>query len=220
MIFHRYSSPATHSRCGTLSVMGLKTTLLEQTLVYRAWQAPFVEQKLTPVFANNDLSRIRRVLDVGCGPGTNTAHFVGADYLGVDINERYIKFARQRHGRNFLVTDVRDFRPDPKDRFDFILANSFLHHLDTEDVIGILSHLQSLLTEDGHIHILELVLPEEKSFARVLALWDRGRFVRPLRDWRHIFTVLFDEVIFQPYTLTAAGATLWKMVYFKGRALR
>ena len=197
--------------------MGLKTTLLEQTFVYRAWQAPFVEQKLTPVFANNDLSRIRRVLDVGCGPGTNTRHFADSDYLGVDINEKYIKFARERHSRNFVVADVRDFRPDLTDRFDFILANSLLHHLCTEDVIGILSHLRSLLTDDGHIHILELVLPEERSFARVLAQWDRGRFVRPLAEWRRIFLELFEEVVFQPYTLSAAGTTLWNMVYFKGK---
>ena len=80
--------------------MDLKSTLLEQTLVYRAWQAPFVEQKLTPIFEHNDLSRVRRVLDVGCGPGTNTAHFANADYLGVDINERYIRYARRAIAAN------------------------------------------------------------------------------------------------------------------------
>lgn len=200
--------------------MDLKTSLLEQTLVYRTWQAPFVEQKLTPLLANNDLSKVRRVLDVGCGPGTNTHHFKTADYLGVDINERYIRYARNRHGRSFVVADVRDYRPSAENRFDFVLANSFLHHLDTGEVLGILSHLQTLLTEDGHIHILELVLPEERSLARVLAQWDRGRFVRPLSEWKRMFSGFFEEVLFQPYTLTAASATLWNMVYFKGRAPR
>jgi len=200
--------------------MDLKTSLLEQTFVYRTWQAPFVEQKLTPLLANNDLSKVRRVLDVGCGPGTNTHHFKAADYLGVDINERYIRYARERHGRPFEVADVRDYRPSAENRFDFVLSNSFLHHLDTGEVLGILSHLRTLLTEDGHIHILELVLPEERSLARVLAQWDRGRFVRPLSEWKRMFSGLFEEVLFQPYTLTAAGATLWNMVYFKGRAPR
>jgi hypothetical protein len=27
-----------------------------------------------------------------------------------------------------VVADVRDFKTTPKDRFDFILVNSFLHH--------------------------------------------------------------------------------------------
>ncbi len=198
--------------------MDLKSTLLEQTLVYRAWQAPFVEQKLTPIFEHNDLSRVRRVLDVGCGPGTNTAHFANADYLGVDINERYIRYAQARHHRAFVVADVRDYRPAFQDRFDFVLLNSLLHHLETGEVSRILSHLRSLLTEDGHVHILELVLPEERSVARVLAQWDRGRFARPLPEWKRLFQEQFEEVLFQPYTLTAAGATLWNMVYFKGRA--
>lgn len=198
--------------------MNLKESLLEQTLVYRAWQGPFVEQKLSPIFANNDLAQVRRVLDVGCGPGTNTAHFANADYLGVDINERYIRHARARHRREFVVADVRNFRPDPSERFDFILLNSLLHHLATEDVMSILRHLRLLLTEDGYVHILELVLPEEWSVARALARWDRGRFARSLQEWQRIFREAFTEVVFQPYTLTAAGATLWNMVYFKGKA--
>jgi trans-aconitate methyltransferase len=62
------------------------TYLLEQTPVYSLWQAPFVTDKLAPVVSHNDIARVRRVLDVGCGPGTNTDFFRNADYLGVDIN--------------------------------------------------------------------------------------------------------------------------------------
>jgi trans-aconitate methyltransferase len=135
--------------------MSLAASLLEHTLVYRLWQAPFAEKKFAPVLANNDLRSVRRVLDVGCGPGTNTMHFTHADYLGIDFNERYIQEARRRHGRKFVIADVRNYHAAPEDRFDFVLANSFLHHLNTEDVLGILFHLRSLLTEDGHIHALE-----------------------------------------------------------------
>ncbi len=116
-----------------------------------------------------------------------------------------------------MVADVRKYVAAPEDRFDFVLVNSFLHHLDTSDVLGILTHLQSLLAEDGHIHILELVLPEQPSIARVLAHWDRGKFARPLEEWRHLFGRLFEPVIFEPYLLTGLSTTLWNMVYFKGR---
>jgi len=47
--------------------------VMENTLAYRVWQAPFAEKKLAPLYAHNDVARARRVLDVGCGPGTNTA---------------------------------------------------------------------------------------------------------------------------------------------------
>jgi SAM-dependent methyltransferase len=199
--------------------MSFAESVLERTLVYRAWQAPFAGQKFLPVLAHNDLQRVRRALDVACGPGTNTNYFADADYLGIDFNERYIQDARRRHGRNFLVADVRTYAAAPEDRFDFVLVNSFLHHLDTKDVLAILTHLRSLLTEDGHIHMLELVLPEKPSIARLLARWDRGKFARPLEEWRLLFEGLFEPVVFEPYRLTGMGATLWNMVYFKGRSL-
>jgi SAM-dependent methyltransferase len=192
--------------------------MLDHAAAYRLWQAPFAEQKFGPILANNDLGRVRRVLDVGCGPGTNTQHFAHVDYLGIDFNERYIESARRRHGRDFIVADVRDYRAAPGEKFDFVLANSFLHHLNTEEVVGILSHLRSLLTEDGHFHTLELVMPEEKSIARLLAQWDRGDFARPGEEWRKIFNELFEPVVMEFYPLTLMGATLWNMVYVKGRA--
>ena len=198
--------------------MSLAQSMLERTFIYRMWQAPFVEQKFAPVLANNDLRKVRRVLDVGCGPGTNTAYFGHADYLGIDINEHYIQDARRRHQRDFVVADVRDYRAIPEQRFDFVLANSFLHHLNTEDVSGILSHVRSLLTDDGHIHCLELVLPRKRSIARLLAHWDRGDFARPAEEWREIFGKFFEPVVIEFYPLVGMGTTLWNMVYFKGRA--
>ena len=197
--------------------MTLVEGVLEHSYVYRLWQAPFAEQKFAPVRANNDLHRVRRVLDVGCGPGTNSRHFSHVDYLGIDFNERYIESARRRHKMDFLVADVRHYRPTQSDRFDFILANSFLHHLNTEDVLGILSHLRTLLTDDGHVHALELVMPEDRSIARLLARWDRGHFARPPDEWRRIFSEHFEPVLFEFYPLTMMGTTLWNMVYFKGK---
>jgi len=34
-----------------------------------------------------------------------------------------------------------------------------------------------------------------------------------------MFSVNFEPVVVEPYLLTACGLTLWKMVYFKGRAI-
>jgi 2-polyprenyl-3-methyl-5-hydroxy-6-metoxy-1,4-benzoquinol methylase len=137
--------------------------------------------------------------------------------VGIDLNERYIQDARRRHGRTFIAVDARKYSSTPADQFDFILVNSFLHHLNTEDVVRILAHLKTLLTDDGHIHILELVLPEKRSISHLLAKWDRGKFARRLPEWQGIFGELFQEEVFEPYALSGGGTTLWNMVYFKGR---
>jgi SAM-dependent methyltransferase len=194
--------------------------VMENTLAYRVWQAPFAERKLAPFLAHNDLSRARRVLDVGCGPGTNTHHFANADYLGIDFNAAYIESARARHGREFIVADVTKYEVAPDQRFDLIIANSLFHHIDTANTQRILAHLATLLSDDGHVHILDLVLPPRPSISRFLARADRGDFPRPLEEWRDIFTRAFEPVVFEPYPLGAAGMTLWNMIYFKGRARR
>ena len=197
--------------------MSLLSAIIESAPVYRLWQAPYVEQKLAPVRRHNDLGRARRVLDIGCGPGTNTRAFLHAAYVGLDSNRAYLRYARSRYAKDFAVVDAR--RPFARSaaRFDFILVNSFLHHLCLEDTRNLLSHLKTALSDDGSVHILDLVMPDRRDVAYALARLDRGKFARPLQEWRRIFCDAFEPVIFEPYAVTTFGIPLWHMVYFKGR---
>jgi SAM-dependent methyltransferase len=196
--------------------VSLKERVLENPLVFRLVQAPFTRKKLLPVLAHNDLRTIRRVLDVGCGPGTNTALFAGVDYTGMDINPAYIRQAQRRFRRNFVVADVTRYRVSSAERYDFIFVNSLLHHLPDDAVRNLLQHLSSLLTSDGHIHILELVLPEQPLLARKMAQWDRGKYARPLAQWELLFQSAFQSAVFEPYPVRVAGLEALSMVYFKG----
>ena len=75
----------------------------EHPLVYRTLQAPFHERKLAPVLRRLHGHPEMRVLDVGCGPGTNAAHFRAMHYTGVDINPDYIASAQRRVPGRFLA---------------------------------------------------------------------------------------------------------------------
>jgi SAM-dependent methyltransferase len=191
--------------------------LMETSLVYRLWQAPFANQKLAPLFGHADLRRARRVLDLACGPGTNAHHFVPDSYTGVDINEGYIERARDRHSARFILADGT--APDllAGESFDFILVNSFLHHLSTREVGDTLGRLNELLSEDGHVHVLDLVLPPQRGIARLLARADRGNYARPLTEWTELLERFFEPVLLEPFALTAAGIPLWNMFYFQGK---
>jgi SAM-dependent methyltransferase len=197
--------------------VSLLDLILRQPVAYRLWMAPWAARKLHPVLRNNDVQAIKRVLDVGCGPGTNAASFTHSDYVGVDLNPRYIVEARRRYGRNFLAADVRGNDFPVGSGFDCILVNSLLHHLDLESCRSLLRRLAELLTEDGHVHVLELVLPEKAGLARMLARADRGDYPRPLAEWKTIFSESFTPVLVESYKLTGGPLTLWEMVYFKGR---
>jgi len=198
--------------------MNLTARIMENTYAYWLWQAPFVAKKFAPILTHNDLRQVRRVLDVGCGPGTNTRYFAHAQYLGIDHNLRYIQYAHRSHGQDFVAADITRWTLAPTARFDFVLINSFLHHVDTPSARGILSQLREIVTDDGHVHIVDVVLPEKPSIARFLTGHDRGKFARPLEVWREIFAEMFETVVFEPFELTGLGVTLWQLVYFKGRA--
>lgn len=193
--------------------------ILELPLSYRLWQAPFAEAKFAPVLRHNDLDGVRRVLDVGCGPGTNAPKFAKAEYVGIDVNPRYVEDARRRYGRDFRVADATEFSVPAGERFDFILVNSFLHHIEDAQVRDLLANLRDALSADGHIHVLELVLPPRPGMGRMLTRLDRGDHARPIGRWRSLLGEFYEPVVFEPYRLGAPwteATTLWHMVYFKG----
>jgi len=192
--------------------------VMEQPLVYRLWQAPFAARKLAPVLSRQDLAKAGRVLDVACGPGTNASQFANANYVGIDVNDRYIKTAQSRYPGQFITADAIQWSAETADEFDFILVNSFLHHLDDDEVRVLLRSLRTRLAPQGKFHILELVLPDSLGVARTLARLDRGHYARPLEDWRSLLSEVLHIEWFEPYKLTAFRIPCWHMVYAVGSA--
>ena len=192
--------------------------LLEQPSVYLAWQRPFVPSKLSPVWRHNTRSAIRRVLDVGCGPGTNSAEFAGLDYLGVDLNPSYIAHARRKHDAQ-LRGRRRPHRRRSGSRARTTSSSSTASSITSTTIPSRRSSPVSgaYVSDDGHIHVIDLELPERRGIPRALALGDRGDYPRSLQAWRALLTEHFDEVVFEPFAVPARGPMLWSMVYFKGR---
>lgn len=191
--------------------------LLERPTIYRLWQLPFAGDKLRPFLRHNDYAGLGRVLDVGCGPGTNARHFAGTDYLGVDINPKYIAYARGRFPGRFEVADAAHLNLGENQKFDCIIVNSLLHHLEDGVVSSLLEKLCSALSDEGSIHILELVEPRSRGIDAFLAKADRGRFSRSKGRWEDLVRQFYELVVVEPYTLRVAGLVLWNMIYVKGR---
>lgn len=191
--------------------------LLELPVVYRSIQAPFAAAKLAPFLRRVDLGTVRSLLDVGCGPGTNAPVFASlAHYVGVDINPDYIQTAKRRHRGRFVVGDVSDPAVLPEERFDVVFANSLMHHLPDEVTRRLLQRMAQLVTPEGGVHILDLVMPPPVSPAWVLAHLDRGRHARPVAAWRALFTEHLTERHFAVYPVGVPGVPLWWMVHFHG----
>jgi SAM-dependent methyltransferase len=70
-----------------------------------------------------------RVLDVGCGTGTLQSHLGSNYYLGLELNDKFISYARSKN-RNVIKQDARTFAD--YDKFDVCVVMDLLHHLNPE----------------------------------------------------------------------------------------
>ncbi len=95
----------------------------------------------------------KRLLEVGCGMGTDLLQFArgGAICTGVDLTPRSIEISR-RHFEvyglpgNFLLTDGERL-PFPDNSFDVVYSNGVLHH--TPDTAGAVSEVHRVLKPGG-----------------------------------------------------------------------
>ena len=157
--------------------------ILKHPRVYRIHAAMVDGAKIAAIRKIRDDFRGLKVLDIGCGPGNNAHLFQDADYTGIDINERYIARARRlRPGCKFVAGDAGRFKW--KDKFDFILVNSFFHHLPDRPVREILSRAGEALREEGAIVMEEPLIPAPRQrYHRFLMNLDRGDYFRSIVHW-------------------------------------
>lgn len=184
--------------------------------IYKAWQTIFSRQKVGPLLVDLQFQRANRILDVGCGPGTNAGLFLDRDYIGVDCDQTYVETAKQKYGNRFILADAVKYSFVQNGVFDLILINSLLHHLDENEAHGVLANVREVMGPGSTVHILDLVLPLEIGLPRFLSKIDRGGHPRSLSHWRTLFLKYFNEIEFKPYCLSMAGLPFYQMVYFKG----
>jgi SAM-dependent methyltransferase len=90
------------------------------------------------------------ILDLGCGPGRDLAHFrsVGHEAVGLDGCHSFCEMARRHSGcevleQDFLALDL------PSAHFDGIFANASLFHVPASDLPRVLRELRHALKPRG-----------------------------------------------------------------------
>jgi len=108
--------------------------------------------------ANFAGTRGLKVLEIGCGMGTDGAQFAraGADYTGIDLTDAAIELARKRFAvsglsGNFRVSDAEnlDF---PNDSFDLVYSHGVLHH--TPDIAAAVREIHRVLKPGGRAVVM------------------------------------------------------------------
>jgi ubiquinone/menaquinone biosynthesis C-methylase UbiE len=142
-----------------------------------------------------------KVLDVACGPGAFSVLFDPEGYFGVDINHRYIAYAKRHYRGSYQVMDVRHLDFD-EDSFDEALVFGLLHHLNDEDAEAVIRGLSRVLKPGGRILVIEDIPTESKLnlIGRLLHWVENGHFIRPAEGYRSLLTPfleLKEEQIFR-----------------------
>jgi SAM-dependent methyltransferase len=100
----------------------------------------------------------KKVLEIGCGLGTDGAQFAqaGADYTGVDLTEAAVGLARRRFelfslSGKFQVADAEnlDF---PDESFDVVYSHGVLHH--TPDTVKSVAEVHRVLKPGGRAVVM------------------------------------------------------------------
>lgn len=145
---------------------------------------------LRELFSAELAGRGRRVLDMGCSTGACADALLSLkdnDYLGVDLDERYLAYAAKRRpqGKFRKADGARLDFPDAS--FDLILLFGMLHHNPDDQAAACLAEAARLLRPGGAILVAEPVFDQDSIRSTLLLCLDRGRFIRCPAGYERLF---------------------------------
>lgn len=121
-----------------------------------------------------DFSGTRRLLDIGCGPGTYSLAIVDRypgvratllDLPGPIAEARRIVAARNMTGRvDFVAADARDYVPDQP--FDAILISNTLHMIGEAGSVALIRRCHGMLSPGGRLIIQAQYLNDDRTSPR------------------------------------------------------
>lgn len=126
------------------------------------------------------LSGRSRILDIGCGNGTDVRRILHAGHVvhGIDLvaHSRWVDIAAEFQKRvSFSVCGFQTFREE--ERFDAILDNGCFHHQTPEDQLLYLRKIAQLLLHGG-IFAINVYTPRDAGRPGVLEKMADGRWAR------------------------------------------
>lgn len=145
--FDHYATDYEQALMRGLSVSGENREFFARGRV--SWLAKRLQERLT---------RVRRVIDFGCGTGETTPllheHLAPEEVVGVEASAASLEVARQKHASpktRFLSLDA----PLEPGSFDLVYCNGVFHHIPPGERAGVIRHLAQALRPGGFFALFE-----------------------------------------------------------------
>lgn len=120
----------------------------------------FLEGRLDDLISQlKDRSKIRRVLDFGCGIGDSTALLAAkfpqaVEIVGTDLSDDALDYARTKHGSDRVTfVNLQGYSPDLE--FDLCYVNGVFHHIKPEERHGAVELVYRSLKKGGLFALFE-----------------------------------------------------------------
>lgn len=119
----------------------------------------FVEPHI-PAFADFSRWKGRKVLEIGCGIGTDAVNFAraGADYTAIELSKTSLDLARKRFelfglkGR-LLEANAENFAHHfPGEKFDLVYSFGVIHH--TPDPSAVIKEIRKVIHDEGELRLM------------------------------------------------------------------
>lgn len=142
-----------------------------------------------------------RILDIGCGTAEILSYLPKVEYVGLDINQDYIDYAKKRFGNKgkFFNQKVKIGLVEELSLFDFdlVLAKGVLHHLNDDQAIQLFNLSSMALKQGGRLITFDGCYVNGQSwFTRFILSKDRGRYVRTKDEYLDLAAKLFKNIQF------------------------
>lgn len=156
-----------------------------------------------PIACELNAKKSDTVLDFGCGTGAYS-QIVTGKYLGVDIDESLISYARIKYGsvrKIFLTGTLKDLSVTKKvQKIDKAIVVNVLHHLNDNQVHENLSFLRKLIKK--YLVIVDMDKAESNLWQKFLHLFDDGHFIRSREEFKKLieqhFVIKKSFIYFPP----------------------
>lgn len=168
--------------------------------IYILWQKIIGDYKLRKIYCDDFVKAKSgdRILDIGCGPA-NMVYYLpeNIDYVGFDDSNEYIKTAKKKFSQDnysFFCERV-NFANNFDKKFDIIMANAILHHLDNEEAEKLILFAKNNLKTGGRFITHDGCFIENQSkIKKWLLKKDRGQFVRTKENYFKLFSKYFNDI--------------------------
>jgi methyl halide transferase len=122
---------------------------------FMPWDSGVAEPELTKVAAELGL-RGKRVLEIGCGTGTNAIWMAqqGAEVLATDLSPTAIEMAKTKakgqRGLSFACSDICAATPAPANSVEFVFDRGVFHSVPAEARPVFAKRVAEVLRDGGH----------------------------------------------------------------------